>query len=86
MGLYRTALYSSTVNGRKSMVATQIQTRQLLYAIPDAGRMVGLSRSTMYILIAKGEIEVVPFGRRRLVTDEAIVSLAKRIESGEVTL
>ena len=45
--------------------------------IPDACRYTGLSRSTVYLLIARGEIEVVKMGAATLVITESLKSLVE---------
>jgi excisionase family DNA binding protein len=47
--------------------------------VPDACRYIGISRSTLYILIAEGEIEIVKLGCSTLVLTESLKTLiAKR--------
>lgn len=46
--------------------------------IPDACRFTGISRSTLYLLIARGEVEVIKMGTTTLVLTE---SLRQMIES-----
>lgn len=47
--------------------------------VPDACRYIGVSRSTLYILIAEGEIEIVKLGCSTLVLTESLKALiAKR--------
>ena len=47
--------------------------------VPDACRYIGVSRSTLYVLIAKGEIEIVKLGCSTLVLTESLKALiAKR--------
>lgn len=40
--------------------------------IPDACRFTGISRSTLYLLISRGEIEVVKMGSSTLVITESL--------------
>lgn len=40
--------------------------------IPDACRFTGLSRSTLYVLVAAGEIETVKVGAATLVLTESL--------------
>lgn len=49
--------------------------------VPDACRYVGISRSTLYVLIARREVEIVKLGRSTLVVTE---SLRRLIESRRV--
>ncbi|UYV16010.1 helix-turn-helix domain-containing protein [Porphyrobacter sp. ULC335] len=47
--------------------------------VPDACRYIGISRSTLYVLIADGEIEIVKLGCSTLVLTESLKALvAKR--------
>lgn len=49
--------------------------------VPDACRFTGISRSTLYLLIARGEVEVVKLGAATLVLTS---SLRKLIETKRV--
>lgn len=40
--------------------------------VPDACRFTGISRTTLYLLIARGEIEVVKLGASTLVLTESL--------------
>lgn len=46
--------------------------------ISDACQFTGLGRSTLYLLIASGEIEVIKVGAATLVTTESLRSLIER--------
>lgn len=46
--------------------------------IPDACRYTGISRSTLYLLIARGEVEVVKLGAATLVLTESLRALINR--------
>lgn len=46
--------------------------------IPDACRFTGTSRSTLYLLIARGEVEVVKLGSATLVLTESLRQLIER--------
>jgi excisionase family DNA binding protein len=46
--------------------------------IPDACRFTGISRSTLYLLIARGEIEVVKMGAATLVLTASLRQLIER--------
>ena len=47
--------------------------------VPDACRYIGISRSTLYVLIAEGEIEIIKLGCSTLVLTESLKTLiAKR--------
>lgn len=49
--------------------------------VPDACRFTGLSRSTLYLLIARKEIEVVKMGAATLVLTESLRALIERKRS-----
>lgn len=40
--------------------------------VPDACRFTGISRTTLYLLIARGEVEVVKLGAGTLVLTESL--------------
>lgn len=46
--------------------------------VPDACRFTGISRSTLYLLIARGEVEVIKLGSATLVLTESLRQLIKR--------
>ena len=46
--------------------------------VPDACRFTGISRSTLYLLIARGEIEVIKLGSATLVLTESLRQLIER--------
>ena len=46
--------------------------------IPDACRFTGISRSTLYLLISRGEIEVIKLGTATLVLTESLRELIER--------
>lgn len=46
--------------------------------VPDACRFTGISRSTLYLLIARGEVEVVKMGAATLVLTESLRNLIER--------
>ena len=43
--------------------------------VPDACRYIGVSRSTLYVLIAEGEVEIVKLGCSTLVLTESLKAL-----------
>jgi excisionase family DNA binding protein len=45
---------------------------QLLYSLPDAWATLGVSRSTLYELIAAGDIQAVKVGRRTLIRHDEL--------------
>ena len=46
--------------------------------VPDACRFTGISRSTLYLLIARGEVEIVKMGAATLVLTESLRELIER--------
>jgi excisionase family DNA binding protein len=53
----------------------------LLLTIPDAGRLLGLGRTTMYGLIGAGEVEVVHIGRAARIPLESVERFVDRLRS-----
>lgn len=49
--------------------------------VEDAGRIVGLSRSRIYQMIADGQVEVVRFGRRTVVKTSSLRRLVGEAEA-----
>jgi excisionase family DNA binding protein len=45
---------------------------QLLLSIVDTARVLGVGRSTVYLLISRGELPVVHVGRRALIHVDAV--------------
>lgn len=56
---------------------------RLLHPIPDAAAVLGISRSTLYELIADGEITTVKIGRRTLITQDELERYVRDL--GQVT-
>ncbi len=52
----------------------------LLGVWPEAGSALGVGRSTLYELIASGQLRTVKIGRRRLVPVSAVHELVERLE------
>jgi excisionase family DNA binding protein len=53
----------------------------LLLTIPEAGRLLGLGRTTMYELIGAGEVEVVHIGRAARIPFESVERFVDRLRS-----
>lgn len=51
----------------------------LLVAIPEAARMLGISRSSVYRLLDQGKLATVKMNQRRLVT---VASIRALVEAG----
>ena len=52
--------------------------KALLYGVSDAAKVLGIGRSTVWSLIAAGQLEVVHIGRRTLVKHASIQKLAEQ--------
>lgn len=57
----------------------------LMSTIPEAGRRTGLSRSTLYRLMDRGELGYAKVGTRRLIPEAALRALvvASEVQAGE---
>ena len=55
----------------------------LLLTVPEAARVLGIGRSTVYELIARGDLEVVHIGRSCRVPVSAIEAYIERLQAGE---
>ncbi len=51
---------------------------KLLLSIPEAAALLGVSRSTLYLLIASGAIRTKLLGRRRLIPRAALEAYCKK--------
>lgn len=54
--------------------------RPITVRIPDAAKMLGLSRSRIYELITSGDIEVIKLGRATLVPVAGLEALIERLK------
>jgi excisionase family DNA binding protein len=64
------------------METQERMTEALLLRIPDVARALGLGRSTVYELVAGGEIPVVRIGRAVRVSRDALAQWVRRQELG----
>lgn len=53
-----------------------------LYTIPEAAHALGVGRTTIYQLIASGELVRVKIGTRAVVTATSMRALVERLEAG----
>lgn len=53
--------------------------------IPDACRFTGISRSTLYLLIARGEVEIVKMGAATLVLTDSLRELIERQRGSDLS-
>jgi excisionase family DNA binding protein len=58
-------------------VPTLLRIHRLAYSLAEAEAMSGLSRSSLYRLIAAGELKTVSHGRRRLVPSAELQKLCR---------
>jgi excisionase family DNA binding protein len=54
---------------------------RLLYPIPDAQAQLGIGRSTVYELIAKGDLQTVKIGSRTLISHDELVRYVDRLKA-----
>ena len=50
----------------------------IVMRVPEACRYLGIGRSTLYVLIGEGEVEVIKLGRSTLVLTASLRSLVER--------
>lgn len=55
---------------------------RLLHTIPDALDQLGIGRSTLYELMASGEIPTVKIGSRTLIAHDDLESFVERLKAG----
>lgn len=53
--------------------------------IPDACRFTGISRSTLYLLITRGEVEIVKMGAATLVLTDSLRQLIERQRGSQLS-
>lgn len=58
--------------------SSALVTEPISMRVPDACRFTGISRSTLYLLISRGEIEIVKVGAATLVLTESLRELIER--------
>lgn len=59
-----------------SAMAAEDLVAEGLMGMPEAEAFSGLSRSTLYVMMGRGELAYVVLGRRRLIPRKALVQLA----------
>ena len=55
---------------------------RLLHTIPDALNQLGIGRSTLYELMASGEIQTVHIGSRTLIAHDELVRYVEHLKAG----
>lgn len=58
--------------------AEAIRVEPIAMRVPDACRFIGISRSTLYVLIGKGAVEVVKFGASTLILTDSLRALVNQ--------
>jgi excisionase family DNA binding protein len=58
-----------------------MDTPQLLYSPEEGARALGLSRSRIFVLLSRGEIESVQIGRARRIPAEALEQYVARLRN-----
>lgn len=53
----------------------------ILVSVPDAARLLGLGRSSIYSLLAAGRLDSVVLGRRRLIRYESVRAVAEAAQA-----
>lgn len=56
-----------------------IEPDRILYSVPEAARLMSIGRSTLYQLMANGELPSVKIGTRRLVARNSIDAYVERM-------
>lgn len=56
----------------------QHESAHTVHSVPEAARRLGIGASTLWRMIANGEVAVVKLVRRTVITDEAIRDLLQR--------
>jgi excisionase family DNA binding protein len=63
------------------MQSGSIEVDRLVYSVEEAGRLVGISRATAYLMAAQGRIPTLRFGRRLVVPKAALDKML--VEAGK---
>lgn len=62
----------------------QLQTIEpIAMRVPEACRYLGIGRSTLYVLIAKGQVEIIKLGSATLVLTSSLRALVERLRSSD---
>ncbi|MAM38695.1 MAG: excisionase [Erythrobacter sp.] len=73
----------SGANDQRASQKRQTEVEPITMRVPEACRYLGIGRSTLYVLIGRGEIEVIKLGSSTLVLTESLRSIVdkRRIHS-----
>ena len=67
-----------TRSGANDQRASQTDIEPIAMRVPEACHYLGIGRSTLYVLIAEGEIEFIKLGSSTLVLTESLRTLVER--------
>jgi excisionase family DNA binding protein len=59
-----------------------LENQTLLVTVEEAGRLLGVGRTTMFELIGRGDIKSVRLGRRRLIARKSLESFVEELSIG----
>ena len=65
-------MQSASIKDRQPKAKTLAAIEPISMRIPDACRFTGISRSTLYLLIAQREVEIIKLGASTLVVTESL--------------
>ncbi|MCH2497190.1 MAG: helix-turn-helix domain-containing protein [Erythrobacter sp.] len=65
-------------NDQRTERKNQSAIEPIAMRVPEACRYLGIGRSTLYVLINEGEIEIIKLGNSTLVLTESLRSLVER--------
>ena len=68
----------SGANDQRTSPKRQTEIEPIAMRVPEACRYLGIGRSTLYVLIGKGEIEYIKLGSSTLVLTESLKALVER--------
>jgi len=69
---------TSGANDQRASQKRQSEIEPIAMRVPEACRYLGIGRSTLYVLIGEGEIEIIKLGTSTLVLTESLRSLVER--------
>lgn len=67
-----------TINNVTYVRSAPMADARMTYSIEDAAEVLGVGRTTMYRLVAEGEVESIAIGSRRLIPRESIEDFLSR--------
>ena len=62
----------SGANDKRASQKRQAEVEPITMRVPEACRYLGIGRSTLYVLIGRGEIEIIKLGSSTLVLTESL--------------